>query len=235
MTTYVALGDSISIDYYAGGPGRGAASLLVRNRDEDFPDWAGRDLTTRFPELRSELLVTDGATSQDVLDRQLPQLARLAEPPTFVTLTAGGNDLLQVYGDTPAARRVCRVVAANVREVLAAVRRLGGGDCVIAVGTVYDPSDGTGDAARLGIPPWPDGVAMIGELNAALTEVAREHGGAVAGIHELFLGHGVEAGSPAQPSPRPAERDLWYCGVIEPNAWGASAVRAAFWAALGLD
>jgi hypothetical protein len=64
MTTYVALGDSISIDYYAGGPGRGAASLLVRNRDEDFPDWAGRDLTTRFPELRSELLVTDGATSQ---------------------------------------------------------------------------------------------------------------------------------------------------------------------------
>jgi lysophospholipase L1-like esterase len=235
MTTYLALGDSISIDYYAGGPGRGAASLLVRNRDEDFPDWSGRDLTTRFPGLRSQLLVTDGATSQDVLDRQLPRLPSLGEPPAFVTLTAGGNDLLQAYGDTPAARRVCRAAAATVAGVLAAVRRLGGDDCVIAVGTVYDPSDGTGDAARLGIPPWPDGVQLIGELNAALTDVAREHGAAVAAIHELFLGHGVEAGSPAQQSPRPAERDLWYCGVIEPNAWGASAVRAAFWAALGLE
>jgi lysophospholipase L1-like esterase len=169
-----------------------------------------------------------------VLDRQLPQLADLAEPPALVTLTAGGNDLLQAYGDTPAARQVCRTVAGNVSEVLARVRRLGGDDCAIAVGTVYDPSDGTGDAARLGIPPWPDGVRMIGELNTALTAIAREHGAAVAEIHDRFLGHGVEAGSPAQQSARPAERELWYCGVIEPNAWGASAVRAAFWTALGL-
>ena len=33
---YAALGDSLSIDNYAGGPGRGAASLLWRNRDGDF-------------------------------------------------------------------------------------------------------------------------------------------------------------------------------------------------------
>src|SRR6266511_3866336 len=32
----------MSIDDYAGGAGRGAASLLYRNRDDDFPDWAGR-------------------------------------------------------------------------------------------------------------------------------------------------------------------------------------------------
>jgi hypothetical protein len=46
---YAALGDSMSIDDYAGGPGRGAASLLWRNRDRDFPGWAGRDLTTHDP------------------------------------------------------------------------------------------------------------------------------------------------------------------------------------------
>ena len=34
---YAALGDSISIDEYAGGPGRGGASLLHTNRDDDFP------------------------------------------------------------------------------------------------------------------------------------------------------------------------------------------------------
>jgi hypothetical protein len=44
---YAALGDSMSIDLYAGGPGRGAASLLHTNRDADFPDWAGRDLASR--------------------------------------------------------------------------------------------------------------------------------------------------------------------------------------------
>src|SRR6266540_1536519 len=43
---YVALGDSMSIDDYAGGVGRGAASLLFRNRDTDFPDWAGRIIVT---------------------------------------------------------------------------------------------------------------------------------------------------------------------------------------------
>jgi hypothetical protein len=44
---YLALGDSMSVDAYAGGPGRGAASLLHHNRDADFPNWAGRDLHTR--------------------------------------------------------------------------------------------------------------------------------------------------------------------------------------------
>ncbi len=46
---YVALGDSISIDDYAGGSGRGGASLLFRNRDDDFPEWSGRDLRARDP------------------------------------------------------------------------------------------------------------------------------------------------------------------------------------------
>jgi hypothetical protein len=61
MGFYVALGDSMSIDAYAGGPGRGAASLLSRNRDADFPDWAGRDLAAVG--LTPEILASDGATS----------------------------------------------------------------------------------------------------------------------------------------------------------------------------
>jgi hypothetical protein len=93
---YAALGDSMSIDDYAGGAGRGAASLLWRNRDDDFPAWVGRDLTARG----------------------------------------------------------------------------------------------------------------------------------------RFLGHGLAAGDPTQPAARPPNRDLWYCGLIEPNAWGASEIRAAFWETL---
>jgi hypothetical protein len=97
------------------------------------------------------------------------------------------------------------------------------------VGTVYDPSDGTGDSGRLGLPPWPDAVRLIAELNETLRRVASAHGAAVAEIGRIFLGHGLLAGDPAQGQQRPAERDLWFCNVIEPNAWGASGVREAFW------
>jgi hypothetical protein len=102
----------------------------------------------------------------------------------------------------------------------------------VVVGTVYDPSDGTGDTAALGLPPWRDGVALIGELNDALRAAARAHGAAVAEIADRFAGHGLRAGDPTQPSPRPADRELWFCRLIEPNAWGADGVRAAFWDAL---
>ncbi|MGY1602165.1 SGNH/GDSL hydrolase family protein [Geodermatophilus sp. SYSU D00815] len=232
MRAYVALGDSISIDDYAGGPGRGGAALLHRNRDDDFPDWRGRDLVSADPAASFDLLATDGATTATVLERQLPRLGALGERPDLVTLTVGGNDLLAAYGDTRAARAVVRRVRADVDRVLGTVTaRLAPGGRVL-LGTVYDPSDGTGDTARLGLPPWPDGVAVIGELNEALRGVAAAHGAAVAEIAEEFAGHGLRAGDPARPDPRPGSRELWFCSVIEPNAWGAGGVRAAFWRAL---
>jgi lysophospholipase L1-like esterase len=150
----------------------------------------------------------------------------------LVTLTIGGNDVLSAYGDTRAARRVIADVQAATTLALARLQPLLAPGAQVAVGTVYDPSDGTADAARLGLPPWPDAVAVIAELNQALREVAGQHGATVAEIGAHFLGHGVQAGDPAQPQARPAQRELWFCSVIEPNAWGASGVREAFWAAL---
>ncbi len=232
---YIALGDSISIDDYSGGPGRGGASLLFRNRDDDFPEWRGRDLVSIDPAATFHLLATDGATTTTLLDAQLPRLAALRIPPTLVTLTIGGNDVLSTYGDTVAARDTIDRVARAVSRALTDLYPLLAPAGRVVVGTVYDPSDGTGDASRLGLPPWPDAVRIIAELNEALRHVASEHGSAVAEIAELFRGHGVLAGDPSRPEPRPAHRGLWFCNVIEPNAWGAGGVREAFWAALRTD
>jgi lysophospholipase L1-like esterase len=229
---YVALGDSISIDEYAGGPGRGGASLLARNRDDDFPEWRARDLSTEYQGLRFFLLARDGATTATLLDVQLPQLVRLAVPPDVVTLTVGGNDLLGAYGDSRAARRVVETVRSRVDAALRLLRDRHAPAARLIVGTVYDPSDGTGDAEALGLPRWVDAVTVVGELNAVLRQVAAAHGAAVADVHAAFLGHGLSAGDPRDPSPRPRARDLWYCSLIEPNAWGASGVRLAFWNAL---
>ena len=229
---YVALGDSISIDLYAGGPGRGGASLLARNRDGDFPEWRGRDLATTRPELGFALLATDGGTTGSLLDAQLPRLQSSGAVPRIVTLTVGGNDVLAAYGNTPAALEIVATVRERVARVLDRLHTLVAPGDPVVVGTVYDPSDSTAQAWRVGLPPWPDVVDVLAALNAALREVAAEHGALVADIHGRFLGHGLRAGNPGQGKARPRNRALWYCNIIEPNAWGADAVRAAFWTAL---
>ena len=229
---YAALGDSISIDVYAGGPGRGGASLLARNRDDDFPEWRGLDLATTRPALGFHLLATDGGTTSTLLDHQLPRLESSGAVPRVVTLTVGGNDVLGAYGDTRRALETVALVGARVARALDRLRAIVAADAPIVLGNVYDPSDGTGETWRVGLPPWPDVVDVIGELNATLRQVASDHGAQLADIHGRFLGHGLQAGDPGQPHARPGERRQWYCQVIEPNAWGADAVRAAFWAAL---
>jgi lysophospholipase L1-like esterase len=230
---YVALGDSISIDEYAGGPGRGGASLLARNRDDDFPQWRGHDLATRHPSLRYHLLAVDGGTTQTLLGFQLPRLEASGLRPAVLTLTVGGNDLLAAYGDTTRARKVVHTVSVRVGQALTRLARLmRSADDPIILGTVYDPSDGRADAVRLGLPPWPEVLDVLTELNDGLRAVAAHHHARIAEVHDRFLGHGLAVGDPAQSKPRPRNRALWYCNVIEPNAWGADAVRASFWHAL---
>jgi lysophospholipase L1-like esterase len=213
-------------------PDAGGASLLARNRDEDFPGWRKRDLATTRPELGFALLATHGATTASVLDVQLPRLASLGVVPRVVTLTVGGNDVLGAYGDTRLALEIVGVVGARVGRALDRLRGLARAGDPVIVGTVYDPSDGISEAWRVGLPPWPDVADIVVELNYTLKAVAAKHDALVADIHERFLGHGLQAGNPAQPNPRPGDRALWYCNIIEPNAWGADAVRAALWVAL---
>jgi lysophospholipase L1-like esterase len=230
---YVALGDSISIDEYAGGPGRGASSLLFRNDDVRFPDWSGRDLLSAGLADNLVLLARDGATSSDVVTTQLGLLRGLDAAPAAVTISMGGNDILAVFGDTRAARTAIKRARSNAESLLGALRGLMGSKVPIALATVYDPSDGSGDAAAIGFEPWPEVVELIGALNTALRGTALAHGVPVADLHTRFLGHGLSAGYPSQADAEPANRSLWYCGGVEPNAWGASEVRAAYWQALG--
>jgi lysophospholipase L1-like esterase len=188
---YVAVGDSISIDVYAGGPGRGAASLLHRNRDSDFRDWSGRDLHSHGYEILD--LSYDGATTSGVLAEQLPRLDR---HPDLVTITIGGNDLMGAYGDTTGAEAVITTVAERGDAILDGVGAAFRGPRRVIVSTVYDPSDGTG-AVPSGLPPWPDGPRLVRELNSALADIAARHGAVVADLHAHFLGHGTTCGTAA--------------------------------------
>ena len=232
-TCYVSLGDSISIDDYAGGPGLGAASLLYSNQDALFPAWIGRDLETRFPGSRFVPLATDGATSATVLHGQIPQLRKSGVRPTIITLTMGGNDLLQAFGSEAAARAAHQAFQTQAPAVLKELRALAGKDAPILLGTIYDPSDGTGDTAALQIASWPQALAWIQQFNETIRQVAASHNALLSDIHAHFLGHGLKAGNPAQSNPQPVNRDLYYCGVVEPNLWGANAIRDLWWQSVG--
>jgi lysophospholipase L1-like esterase len=226
---YVSLGDSISIDAYAGGSGRGAASLLYQNRDNDFPGWQGKDLKTCLPGIRLIPLAMDGATSATLRYVQLPQLQEMRIHPEIITVTIGGNDLLQSFGMDYRIQNTFQALQENLHASLTLLRNMAGAETPILLGTIYDPSDGTGNAGELQLSHWRDALTWVARFNTMLQEIAYEHQCTVADIHGHFMGHGAVAGDPSQAESHPENRDLWYCGTIEPNAWGASAVRAVLW------
>lgn len=216
---YVALGDSISIDDYP-GDGHGASSLLLA---------ALRDTN---PDCRLSMLAMDGATSSQVVDWELAGLVTLVEQgivPDLYTLTVGGNDFITFYGSD--AERVSEEVArvrGYVDQALAAIRAIAP-EATILVGTIYDPSDGTGELGDMSAKDWPGGPQALLDLNATLLEAATAAGAIGTDIHGLFLGHGRTAGAVDQPPPGTLDDPCWFCNVIEPNRAGAKAV-ADLWA-----
>ena len=241
--TYLSLGDSISIDLYPGldaaererlsqmPPGLGAASLLHRNDDGRWPAFAGRDLASLCPGIRHLALAEDGATTASVLRLQLPRIPEEVQGPVLITLTAGGNDLAGLLdmgsaGPIPGARDPA---AALVEEAARTLERVVDDvrgrfpSAALLVGTVYDPSDRTGDLGD-GV-RRPRALEALAEFNAHVAATARGAHATLVPIHDHFLGHGLT-------EPDEGARWYWRHLVIEPSARGASEVRRLWLEAL---
>lgn len=228
---YLALGDSMSIDLYPDGDaaerlgctetGLGAASLLHRNVESVWPEFAGKDLRSIDASVAFENRTSDGAMIGTVLDDQLSGVA----PAQLVTLTIGGNDLLCALAlaseGLEAMRREVADIGRRYADLVARLRAELPG-ALLLLSTIYDPTDGTGLL-------WPDRdrlpVELLKQLNERIRAVARATPrAAVADVHLHFLGHGVHAAE--------AERWYWPPNPIEPSARGASEIRRVFWKAL---
>jgi len=117
---YVSLGDTGSAD--DNGDNR-ADDLLYQNQDEAFPEWAGRDLSTRVPAARLLSLTVEGAASAGVRYSQLPRLADLGISPDLITIHLGANDLLPCFGDEEALRNATEAFVVNIGVILRQARR----------------------------------------------------------------------------------------------------------------
>lgn len=245
---YVALGDSMSSDLYpaldAGAteiavnlewdPAAGevaplgAAGLLHRNDDERFPEHAGEDLATRFAGIAYANLCEDGATVPDVFAEQLDALeeaiADVRGEQVLVTVTVGRNDLLHALLSRPSASlmkaKTRDIVDANA-ALVARITELAPGARLLLT-TVWDPTDGTGQAPGVLENDESVPVEHLATFNDALRQLAaRTPNAALADAHAAFMGHGVTA----------AEEDRWYFrrSLIEPGLVGASELRRLWW------
>ena len=236
---YLALGDSMSTDEYptcdlmglASVPAllipAGAAALFHRNRDDLWPDFTGKDLSTRSPGIDARLLAWDGAMIEDVMTDELARVGHdSGDPALLITLTAGGNDLLD-------ALMVERSMPAIVEEILERYTELVESlreefpKATLVLTTVYDPTDQSGILPGLsehyGTLPL-EHLHRFNDHVRGLASHSSADGVRLADVYHRFLGHGTSA--------PPAEQWYWSGSLIEPNARGAHEIRAAWWEAL---
>jgi hypothetical protein len=104
------------------------------------------------------------------------------------------------------------------------------GGCHIFLARIYDPTDGVGSARRVGLPPWPDSVAILAAYNQVISDCASRHASVhLVDLHRSFLGHGLFCRQFWRSSYRPEDPHFWYQDILEdPNDRGHDAVRRMF-------
>lgn len=225
---YVALGDSISIDYYA-GPGLGAASLLYKNRDDLYPEFKGRDLLSLNP--RCEFLnKARNAERVEGVTEVVESLTR-DERRVLITLTVGGNDLIKAAGGTTDFDDWLEQFEPRLDQLLASLRALYP-NLTLLYGNVYDPGDGTGEVQSGYHEVWARAFAFLPRLNDFILAKAEQHGAAGVDIYRHFLGHALRHDDPDYEHYCAENPSCWIFYNIEPTRLGSSEVRRLFWSAL---
>jgi lysophospholipase L1-like esterase len=179
-TRYMAMGDSIAAGFKAQPMTQGYAFLLYQ-----------RGVFDRMPHTLFNDIAAVGATSQDVLDYQVPQAlipaARGGFQPQYITLTVGGNDLANILlclaQGTPQDTCVTLALAAydlHMSQLLAALTT-GLPNAKIFVGNLYSVPEIQAS--------FPGGEAVLAAFNEITrTRVESLEGVYLVDVYSAFLG-----------------------------------------------
>lgn len=239
---FVGLGDSVTAGFGA-RKGYGYFDLMAANPPDEWPDMRGACLRSVFPNLHATNLSVSGSTSLGHVAKQLPLLPH-ADSNTLgvVVLTTGGNDLIHNYGRTEPkegamfgasweqAQPWITNFATRLELMLNTITNSFPGGCHIFLANIYDPTDGTGDARRVGLPLWPDAMRIHAAYNDVIASAAsRRPEVHLVNMHEPFLGHGLTCTQFWRTHYRNNDPHYWYFTNLEdPNERGYDAIRRLF-------
>ena len=235
----LGLGDSITTGYGA-SPEMSYFERMVRNPKDEFGDMAGRNLESVLPNLSVLNISVNGSTSLQHERLQIPEIMMQSEDTLgIVVMTTGGNDLIHMYGRIPPAEgAMYGATVAQAQPWIANFKvRLEGmledthaqfpGGCHIFLANIYDPSDGEGTFAPVGLPEWDDGLAILVEYNKVIAACVERYDFVhLVDIYSEFLGHGLFSHKKNNPYYRPDDHHYWYYENLEdPNDRGYDAIR----------
>ncbi len=244
LTMFINLGDSIAAGF---GVTHAYRDLLMGNDDQVYPDYAGKDLRDRYPELQLVDRAQSGATSLHVVSQ-----AQMAPPNpegnTLVVLSVGGNDLLSNYTalfDAAQLQQVAQAVTGNIKKILAAFgdKARYPGDVFVLAFNVFEMTDGQGtipddepvidicDRVRAVGPLLGDGLVQnFDAFNAALEALYAADGALLIDVHQAFLGHGFNYKDSALPHYDADDPTLWFrYDCLHPNNRGHHEIRRLIW------
>ncbi len=238
----VGLGDSITAGLGA-RKGYSYFDRLLQNPADEWPELAGINLRKVFPNVTATNLALSGSTSLDHAQRQIPRLPSAnSNTLAVVVMTTGGNDLIHNYGRTEPkegamfgssweqAQPWIANFAARLDQMLDGISNQFPGGCAIFLADIYDPTDGTGDARRVGLPVWRDGMKIHAAYNAIIHSAAsRRQNVHLVKLHEPFLGHGLGCRRIWSKHYRRDDPHYWFWMNLEdPNERGYDAIRRQF-------
>lgn len=238
----VGLGDSVTAGFGA-RKGYSYFDRLVENPPDEWPDMKDLSLSCVFPSFVHTNLAISGSTSLEHESRQIPHLPRVdTNTLAIVVLTTGGNDLIHSYGRMPPkegamfgatweqAQPWITNFAARLDKTLNAITNSFPGGCHIFLANIYDPTDGTGDARRVGLTLWPDAMRIHAAYNEVIASAAaRRPEVHPVNMHEPFLGHGLTCTQFWRSHYRSNDPHYWYFTNLEdPNERGYDAIRRLF-------
>jgi hypothetical protein len=116
---------------------------------------------------------------------------------------------------------------ARLQEILETIESRFPGGCHIFLATIYDPSDGVGSFAPVGLPAWPDGVEILAGYNAVVSRCAERYDFVhLVDVRSTFLGHGLYCRQFWREHYRSDDPHYWYYENLEdPNDRGYDAIR----------
>lgn len=211
-TLYIALGDSIAYGIGSSLPRKRSYPTLVSGYIED---WSGAPV-----ELRN--LAMPGETSTTFTSEgQLDELRRVLESQasdgvqTIVTVSLGGNEMLQAEAlDNAGKQAALDEFAVAYDTALGEIRALAGEGSLIVVTTNYDLSEGNPEQ-QFSDAWW------VARFNSVIATTATAHGASVADIEPVFRG-------------RINELTL-HPWDVHPKNRGFLAIARQVWSAIGLD